>query len=71
MKRQNHKHLQFQTQKDNIVINIEARQVIKFFRWVFGWKKRKKQLSINEMIESRRVKHIQSNHRANHDKAWR
>ena len=71
MNPQHKKRLHWETRKDDIVINIEARQVIKFLRWVFGWRRRKRQDKKNGEIESTRIKHIQSNHRANNDKAWR
>jgi len=51
------------TEKDDIIITLEARQIVKFIRWVWSLKGRRHRRKANEEIERDRLEHITGEHR--------
>ena len=71
MKLKNPKPRKWETRKDSIVVTVKARNLIKAFKWIFGYQQRKREQKVNELTEERRLLHIDTQHRINKDQAWR
>ena len=70
MKRLRNHRREWLTKSDDVMITVKTRHIIKFFRWAFGWKRRKQQRLKNELVENTRKIHIEHQHRINKDR-WR
>ena len=71
MKRLRNHRREWLTKSDDIIITVKTRHIVKFFRYLFGYRARKRQDKKNIEIESTRLKHIAEQHQINRDRAWR